>query len=453
MSNMARKVFISFLGYTNYGRCRYFKDDFISENLRYIQIATLDYLQKIEKWGENDVAYILLTKGAKEKNWVDDGHLDFNTKQVIRQPGLASCLQQKNYPFPIQTIEQLSDGKTEEELFEIFKTIFSVLQSGDVLYFDITHGFRSLPMLALVLVNYAKFLHHAEVRSITYGNYEAREKMGEDSEHRPIYEAPIINLLPLSQIQDWTFATADYLKNGNVEFFEELTNSYKRSIFLGKRIGEKSKAMELERFVKNLKAVIDDFQTCRGNNIMNSKHISILKENVKSIGETVIEPLNPVIKKIEEVFEHFGVEEKDVSFRNGFEAAKWCMEHNLYQQAATILQETVVSFFCGKYGLDINSDEERKQVNTAFAYVRLMNAPKTSEEDKLTIEESVKDSPTVAKLMKDPLLSSEKVIHAFDVLTTERNDINHNGMRKDPHAPQIIRRNIEKAFNSLQQLI
>lgn len=453
---MARKVFISFLGFTNYQFCKYRGEGFLSENVRYVQEATLDYLMTLEKWNEQDVAFILLTKGAKEKNWVDDGHRDFNTKQVIRQPGLASCLRQKNYPFPIQTIEQLPDGKTEEELFEIFKTIFSVLQSGDILYFDITHGFRSLPMLALVLVNYAKFLHHVEVRSITYGNHEAREKIGEDSEHRPIYEAPIINLLPLSQIQDWTFATADYLKNGNVEFFGELTNSYKRSIFLGKRIGEKSKAMELERFVNNLKSVIDDFQTCRGNNIMNSKHISTLKENVKAFGETVIEPLNPVIKKIEEAFEHFHAEGKDVegdSSRNGFEAAKWCMEHNLYQQAATILQETVVSYFCEKYGLDINSDEERKQVNTAFAYVRLMNAPKTSEKDKLTIEEKMKEYSTVAKLMKDPLLSSEEVIHAFDVLTTERNDINHNGMRKDPHAPQIIRRNIEKAFNSLQQFI
>ena len=64
---MGRKVFISFLGYSNYGYCKYEKDGFVSDNVRFIQTATLDYLQSLEKWAEGDVAYFLLTKGAKEK--------------------------------------------------------------------------------------------------------------------------------------------------------------------------------------------------------------------------------------------------------------------------------------------------------------------------------------------------------------------------------------------------
>ena len=35
------------------------------------------------------------------------------------------------------------------------------MQDGDELYFDLTHGFRYLPMLVMVLINYSKFLKYA----------------------------------------------------------------------------------------------------------------------------------------------------------------------------------------------------------------------------------------------------------------------------------------------------
>ena len=131
----------------------------------------MDYLQKLESWSENDVAYFLLTDGAKSSNWLDDGHRDYNTKEIIKQSGLETCLKKKVYPFELKTIEQLPEGKNEEELFKLFRIIFEVLEPRDSLYFDVTHGFRSLPMLTLVLINYAKFLKSIEVKSITYGNY------------------------------------------------------------------------------------------------------------------------------------------------------------------------------------------------------------------------------------------------------------------------------------------
>lgn len=439
---MARRVFISFLGYSNYGYCKYQKENFISDNVRFIQTATLDYLQSLEKWNENDVAYFLLTKGAKERNWVDNGHSQVATPQ----DGLATCLRKKNYPFSVQPVENLPDGKNEEEIFDIFKTVYAVLEPNDILYFDITHGFRSLPMLALVLVNYAKFLKHVEVRSITYGNYEVRTKVTDECVSPPVYVAPIIDLLPLSQIQDWTFATADFLKNGNADKFEELAKAYQRSIFTGHRSGDTKEALALSGLVIKLKEVIDDFQTCRGVDILHATHIAKLQKNVETIGETVIEPLNPVLKKIENAFNVF---DTSANSRNGFEAARWCMAHNLYQQAATILQETTVSFFCEKHQLNICDEKERMNVNIAFAFLKKLKADNTSEEELEYIKQKMDQSPLLQHLMADPLLSRTPVVNAFGLLTDERNDINHNGMRPNPHTANDIRKNINKAFDSL----
>lgn len=435
-----RKVFISFLGYSNYGKCRYRKGRFLSDDVRFIQVATLDYLQTLEEWTEEDVAYILLTKGAKERNWVDNGQPAAKTGQK----GLAACLKEKNYPFKVEAIEGLPDGKDEGELFEVFKSVFSVLQPKDRLYFDVTHGFRSLPMLVLVLINYAKFLLKAEVKSITYGNYEARIRMGEQ-EGMDEVAALIIDLLPLSQMQDWTFATADFLKNGNVEKFEELANAYKESFFVGNREGDKRQAVALERLVKQLRTVIDSFQTCRGKEILGAKSIARLKESVKSIGEMVIEPLNPVIGEIDSAFAGF---EANVEYRNGFEAVRWCVEHNLYQQAATILQENVVSFFCRRYGLALDDEKERKWVNWAFDCLKKRYAQEISE---LEFEGRVGESPWLEMLVTDSLLARKEVVDAFCLLTDARNDINHSGMRKQPFAAATIRAQIKNAQEVLER--
>ena len=93
---MARKVFISILGASNYQPCHYCRTDekgaFKSEETRYIQVATLDYLTSREEWGESDIALILLTHISQQKNWLDDGHTSPVTHEVITAPGLKTCL-------------------------------------------------------------------------------------------------------------------------------------------------------------------------------------------------------------------------------------------------------------------------------------------------------------------------------------------------------------------------
>ena len=447
---MARKVFISFLGFSNYRECMYYKNDFCSSNIRFIQEATLDYLQTLGEWTANDVAYILLTEGAKAKNWVDNGHRDQKTKEIIKQMGLETSLKQKNYPFQIKTIEQLPDGKNEEELFDLFRRIYEVILSGDSLYFDITHGFRSLPMLALVLINYAKFLKNIEVKSITYGNFEAREEL-HDADGNICLKAPIIDLLPLSGIQDWTFAAADYLKNGNADKFTELSRAYKTSLFKGLKSGSKEEAIDIDSLTNELKTVSDDFQTCRGKNILTSNSVTGLKKKLKQFDRTVIEPLNPVVRKLENAFSAFEETTQDmVNCRNGLEAARWCINNHLFQQAATILQECVVTFFCIRYDLNYSSDIERKLVNGAFAKCEKLNSSKTKTEEKEAILKEVENSAITQKLIDDKQLSDRAVYEAFSMLTTERNDINHSGMRPQPHTSDKIRNNIKKAFAVFQ---
>ena len=81
---MKRKVFISVLGSNNYSECIYFKDEYKSAHVRFIQEATLDYLTSMEEWTANDIAIFLLTDEAEKANWQDNGHLKRDTNEIIQ---------------------------------------------------------------------------------------------------------------------------------------------------------------------------------------------------------------------------------------------------------------------------------------------------------------------------------------------------------------------------------
>jgi len=70
---------------------------------------------------------------------------------------------------PDSIIKEIPDGKDTDEIWEIFDIIYNALEEDDNIYIDITHSFRYLPMLLLVLLNYAKYLKNIKIKQITYG--------------------------------------------------------------------------------------------------------------------------------------------------------------------------------------------------------------------------------------------------------------------------------------------
>lgn len=434
--NMARKVFISVLGFTNYGQCTYVKDEYKSTSVRFIQEATLGYLCQQMDWTANDVAYILLTDGAEKANWNDDGHKNKDTGEILKCEGLQSRLQKMDLPFDVNTINKLPDGNNEEEIWTIFERVFEELREGDELYFDLTHGFRYLPMLVMVLINYSKFLKSTSVKSITYGNYESRN---EDTN-----EAPIIDLLPLSTLQDWTYAAGQFLESGNVQRLINLCNNELKPI-LKATAGKDENAATLRDFVNNLQTVIEERQNCRGMNIIGSESLCKLKNIANKLESTIIAPLNPVFNEIKDSLIPFD-ENKNVE--NGFYAAVWCFQNNMLQQSATILQEFVISYFCLRHSIRLDDEDRRDLITSAFA----IKFNHIQENDWNNTDEEIQ---LIKIILNDELFTSDKLINLFNNLSEVRNDINHSGMRSKriPLKSKSIRDNIRKCIEGIGAIL
>ena len=441
---MPRKVFISILGTGFYEECAYTKEKeeeegkeqkpFTYTPTRFIQQASLE-LVGATGWTEEDRVIIFLTKKARELNWnkniAERKRYGKDTPEPYK--GLEAVLQEMDLKAQVED-KDIKDGMNKEEIWEVFQTIYDTLQEGDELHLDLTHSFRFLPMLLLVLGNYAKFLKGITIKNIVYGNYEARNAQN---------EAPIISLLPLVSLQDWTFAAANYLQNGRATQLEELANEELRPMLQNTK-DINLDARTLNKYVKTLSTFTKDLLNCRAQAIRSGEAINAIRTEAKRIEKVIIPPMAPVLDKINHSLEIFLPNEHVF---NGFYAAQWCFNNQLYQQAITTLQENIVTYICLQKKLDISNIAQREVVNKAFN-IYLNN---TQEEQwKLSgknEEQRLSEKQTIKELLDYSVL--KELSSTFLVTTNTRNDYNHAGENPNPTKAQKLINQIDERLKKI----
>lgn len=402
---MARKVFMSVLGSTSYNECCYVDDNlpFKSSKTKFVQIAMLEKLKS--EWNSSDIAYIFVTqgdKGSEKKNWNDNGHFKFATDEVIESKGLNSFIEELNLELKVEPI-QIKNGDNESEIWENFRIIFDCLQPDDEVYFDVTHGFRSLPMMVMVLNNYSKFLKGIKVKSISYGNYEARNELN---------EAPIIDLTPLTNLQDWTSAIKEFIDYGKSKSINDLLGEYS---FVSK-FGDTKITMQFRSQLEKLEGL---FQTLRGKEIYSGKIFKEIQGSINALKKkTNINPLKPILEKVSNKISVFS---QDEDLWNGINAAYWCFNHELFQQAYTIAQESIISLLCVHCFKDYKSKTDRQFISSCIgsSYNYLHNIHKWRNEND-------EERELYIKWFKNELIV--ELSRPFSELSGLRNSMNHAGI-------------------------
>lgn len=432
---MARKVFISVLGTGFYNECNYYSEDF-SLNTRFIQQAALAMLTKQDKWTADDAAYILLTNKAKTDNWQIENNIRQKNKSTdyVEYIGLKDELDSMSLPMPVTPVD-IKDGNDEAEMWDIFDTLYNILEENDELYFDITHGFRYLPMFVVVLGNYAKFLKNVTVKGITYGKFEARN--GND--------APIMNLISLSTLQNWTYAAADFLRHGDAKRLKECGTAELTPI-LKETKGKDAAASNLRGLCTALSNFSEEMLFCRGMDVLAGKSANDVKQLVGNASNSYLRPFVPLFNHIREVAAPF---ETDAP-ANMIRAARLCFNFGNYQAAITLLREGVVTFFCRRHGLAVNEKRMRDAVDDAFTKMRYII---DENENEFSKSGHMDYDALVDRIATDSLMSKDVVSRFATLKSDVRNDINHAGMRKLPAKTQNLRSNLEKILAVMEDLV
>lgn len=393
------KVFLSTLGVTNYVECHYKLGDKVSTPTPYVQEALLELL--CGDWSAKDRIFIFCSEDALQSNW-QDRQDSLGLDQRIQNLHLA-CM---------ATPVSIPEGKTEDEIMEIFKTVLDKIDYNDKILLDITHSFRSLPLLNAIVLNYAKVLKKTTVLGIYYGAFEV---LGHPRkvENMPLEQriAPIFDLTPYDVLLDWARAVDMFEQAGRAQHLKDLVNS-----LLEKNIPKKD-GEDLKQWSDALLAMTQNISAVRGHELLFTNTAEKIHELTSQIESKVpLAALKPLLSRVRGKIEEFRTND---SVERGFAAVKWCLDHQLYPQAYILMQEIIITGICILDKLDYNDKDIRENIGKRLLEEKIekrLNDDKWREQLKRLLRINDEDNQAFVKLAKE-----------YNKLRKLRNDFMHAG--------------------------
>jgi CRISPR-associated Csx2 family protein len=442
-----RRVFISFLGSSFYGKCKYSYGEFTSSETRFVQQATLEWINAKEK-AYPDVVTILLTegdRGSRATNWNSIGTrktiinrrvekesdktliiFDEIEEEYIGLEKILSDMSLKVSPIDIP------DGKDEKEIWQIFKIVFEQMQEGDHLYFDLTHGFRYLPMLLLVLGNYAKYLKKdIQIKHISYGNFEARNGN----------IAPFVDLMPLVTLQQITSVADAFTQSGKIS---------KISSMIAEKANVSGTLSQIQRALDKLDVYI---LTNRMDDIRKGQYFKDIKDNLNKVYASEIpEPEKIVFKKMQDELKEFVAEESD---KNILAAINWAFRYGMLTQAYTMAQEHVITLVCNELQdknpyasrTELKLSEKNKKFRTFIS--SLLGINNKDAESHSFKNEMLENRDLSIELLSLELIQSLR--QSYKLLADNRNTLNH--AKGGGISMNDLKKQFESSFNDCLKIL
>ena len=412
---MSNKV-LSFLGTTRYIECYYSYNDIkTKESCRFIQEGLLELFCR--EWGKDDSIIIFMTEEARNKNWLGmrespKANFDEGLKDRLERMKTDMMLN-----VSIRTV-MIPEGRSEDEIWKIFDIIVKEICDEDKIVFDITHSYRYLPMLTLIVLNYTRFLRDVKIEKIVYGAIEALDSI-EVVKSMPIEKriVPIFDLTSFTTLSDWIIGIERFLETGNAEMIKNLGMVSLKPLLIKTR---GRSAQNIRKLLQLLNSFSKISSTCRSPQFRDT--IKVILDVIPRVEEELhfLKPFAPLMEKVRIKFSKIDVA-GEISCELG--VASWCLEHGFIQQGLTILRESIVNYVI------INILNEKNLKDKAIRD----KAEKMLNDDHKEIPSSIK------KLWREIIIY--------------RNDINHAGWREDTHSPEDFERKLREFINRAFQIM
>jgi CRISPR-associated DxTHG motif protein len=307
---------IAFLGTGEYKCATYRWNDHTYET-SFVQEAFVHWLKP-------EATCVLLTEKARARHWND----------------LSQRLQGHT-----QIVEvDIPDGKSEAELWRIFEKISDAVCEGDQIAFDITHSFRSLPVIALLTIAYLKQVKGVKVQYVLYGAYEALDNQG----------APVFDLTPFANLLDWLAAAKMFMATGDSSELGQLIQEVQNDAYRNRGAYGENLPRALKNFGMALEEVSNELLLARVPNLPDSirKLAQRQSEADTEVGQWT-PPLTLLLDKIAAAYAPF----QDDSLPAQAKLIRWYLNHNHIVQAMTLAREWVVSYYAQQKSLSRNDAE------------------------------------------------------------------------------------------------
>lgn len=446
------KVFVSFLGTNPYLHCKYKIEGIQSKPVRYVQEALAEHYGK--KWSKEDRFLVFATGdtfdsskkirsggGSITKNWYNaqvnerDAYLEVEARPL---KGLEGRLADLKLPCEIKMIE-IPDGTLDGEIWIIIRRISEAINSGDEVHFDVTHSFRYIPMIVPAIISFLKRTKKIQLGNIHYGAFET---LGNNQEvcEMPIDAriAPVRNLREIYEMIEWSEAVQAFKDNGDERLLVGQMKNAQKPDSSKKAVRKLSETLSLS--ITNINKM--------GNSIRmtNVKELENVTDtgDISTISIDDAPELFPLAELGKEIQNSLSVWTSD-EIKNGFSAAKWCIDNQRTAQALTFAHEAATGFFCKVVGWDGNEHSHRSSIDFLLSIKRKDLDPTTKQPLSSNDFRSKKeDKEWFVKSCEAALVrldSFDSEIADFKTLSGWRNTVSH--------AKKGNRSTIEKLFPAI----
>ena len=397
---------LTFLGTSNYEPVIYqYKEQEIETNLFPVALSHFFDLEKMN---------VVVTKEAYDKHFHE----------------LDNELKDKLSVYPIK----VPYGNGENDLWKMFDKIVCNIPDNSELIVDVTHGFRAQPILTLSICMYLRMVKNVNINHIVYGAFEAKESNGG--------KAPVWDLTPFLILMDWNNALDKFLKSGNAWELSQLLkkshqqaykDSIKESAFLPKRL--QNVANNIQKLSEALTTVRSFESMERAKKLVNTIHTPETEEEVKMWAK----PFEGLLTQVGQEYEPMAAQIKDNPFsskslRAQYQMINWYYKKKLYQQAATLAREWVISVMCRSMGKNPTHFKKREEMAKGLGG---------------WIERVKKGFPVPGETKH---ISNQQIAELWSNLCQIRNDMNHGGHRPNPAPPETIVKKINELLDKLKML-
>ena len=417
-----RNIYLSFLGLGSFKKNmeQYVYDETVYElngkksgKTEFVQVAEIQIL------GARSFDKIVIAATQKSH----DTHFE-NLKSQLLQAGA------KNISHLI-----INEEMTPEAQWKWFEQILEVIESGDNLTIDLTHGYRSIPIIFSTAVNFLQKARDITLNAVYYGAFEKEKKL-----------APIINMKDFYIINEWAEAVSRLVEDADarkvaeaasksdpfqagelrdhelIAAFEDLTNAV-RNVDIHNVPEKAAKTIQLiENKEKNA-------------SITGKILLKLITDKFTSI--TADKPLNGRYDKA-----YFDIQ---------LEIIRLLLEHKLFMQAYTAMRE-----FIGSIGLiriekaKTNNSEGRKKRRYAEVFINMFQIKKEKWNFKGKEAERDKLIPFYNELEKTGV---ESILGKFTgELADYRNGFDHAWSSKSKAYPDIEEKG-QQFFKNLKKIV
>jgi CRISPR-associated DxTHG motif protein len=277
---------------------------------------------------------------------------------------------------------------------------------------DITHGFRSLPMLSLLALSFLRVAKGITIKHVLYGAPEARKR-----ENNPV---EVFDLEPFLSMLDWANATDRFLETGDARKIAPL-------------ISEKSQN-PLNGVARGLTQLSEALLFMRAEEVHDAaaKLTRMIAEAKTKEWAPHHAPLKLLLGRIESSTAPMSGSNQ---LRAQWQQIHWLADHGHYTAAASLTREWMVSVNVAMNNGEIFPvDKEHREVCEKWL--------------------NQKSKALIAKQRDDLFLEDEhwvEFLKLWGQVNQLRNDVMHFGMRKGSRSPAAIATEINRLLEQILQ--